>query len=42
MFTGLVEEMGTVRARVPSAAGARLVIGCRVVREGLGLGEVMR
>ena len=26
MFTGLVEELGTVRERTPSAAGARLVI----------------
>ncbi len=39
MFTGLVEEMGTVRKRVPSAAGARMVIGCGVVREGLAIGD---
>ena len=39
MFTGLVEEMGTVRERVPSAAGARMVIGCHVVREGLAIGD---
>jgi len=39
MFTGLVEEMGTVRERVPSAAGARLVIGCQVVRDGLSIGD---
>ena len=39
MFTGLVEEMGTVRERVPSAAGARMVIGCDVVREGLAIGD---
>ena len=39
MFTGLVEEMGTVRERTPSAAGARLVIGCDVVREGLAIGD---
>ncbi len=39
MFTGLVEEMGTVRERVPSAAGARMVIGCGVVREGLAIGD---
>jgi riboflavin synthase len=39
VFTGLVEEMGTVRERVPSAAGARMVIGCDVVREGLAIGD---
>lgn len=39
MFTGLVEEMGTVRERVPSAAGARMVIGCGMVREGLAIGD---
>ncbi len=39
MFTGLVEEMGTVRERVPSAAGARMVIGCDVVRDGLAIGD---
>lgn len=39
MFTGLVEEMGTVRERVPSAAGARMVIAYDVVREGLAIGD---
>ncbi len=39
MFTGLVEEMGTVRERTPSAAGARMVIACDVVRDGLALGD---
>lgn len=39
MFTGLVEEMGTVRARTASAVGARLVVGCGVVREGLAIGD---
>lgn len=39
MFTGLVEEMGTVRERVPSAAGARMVIASDVVREGLAIGD---
>lgn len=39
MFTGLVEEMGTVRERVPSAAGARMVIACDLVRDGLALGD---
>ena len=38
MFTGLVEEMGVVRERTPSAAGARMVIACDVVREGLAKG----
>ena len=33
MFTGLVEEMGTVRERVPGTAGARLVIACGLVRD---------
>lgn len=39
MFTGLVEELGTVRERVPSAAGARMVIGCDLVRDGLAIGD---
>ena len=39
MFTGLVEEMGTVRERAPSAAGARMVIACDQVRDGLALGD---
>ncbi len=39
MFTGLIEEMGTVRERVPSTAGARMVIGCDVVRDGLAIGD---
>ncbi len=39
MFTGLVEEMGTVRERTPSAAGARMVIACDVVRDGLAIGD---
>ena len=39
MFTGLVEEMGVVRERTPSAAGARMVIACDVVREGLAIGD---
>ena len=39
MFTGLVEEMGTVRARVPGTAGARLVIACGLVRDGLAIGD---
>lgn len=39
MFTGLVEELGTVRERTQSGAGARLVIGCGVVRDGLAIGD---
>lgn len=39
MFTGLVEEMGTVRERTPCAAGARLVIGCDAMRDGLAIGD---
>ena len=39
MFTGLVEELGTVRERTQGAAGARLVIGCGVVRHGLAIGD---
>ena len=39
MFTGLVEEMGTVRERTPSAAGARLAIACDAVRDGLAIGD---
>lgn len=39
MFTGLVEEMGVVRERVPSAAGARMVIACEAVRNGLVIGD---
>lgn len=39
MFTGLVEEMGTIRALVQEGDGTRLSIGARTVREGLALGE---
>ncbi len=39
MFTGLVEEVGTVRERTPGRAGARLVIGCLVIGEGLAIGD---
>lgn len=31
MFTGIIEELGTVEAVLPQAAGSRLVIGCRTV-----------
>jgi riboflavin synthase len=33
MFTGIIEETGTVQARLPRAAGARLRIGCSTVVE---------
>ncbi|MSO44976.1 MAG: riboflavin synthase [Thermoleophilia bacterium] len=39
MFTGLVEETGTVRERMRTPAGARLVIGCDAVYEGLAIGD---
>ncbi len=39
MFTGLVEEGGVVERVVPAAEGARLVIGARVVLEGLAIGD---
>lgn len=33
MFTGIIEELGTVQALVPQAAGSRLIVGCRTVLE---------
>lgn len=39
MFTGLVEEGGTIREVRPGAAGARLVVDARTVLEGLALGD---
>ena len=38
MFTGLVEELGTVRAVVPNATGSRLEIEAGTVLEDAGLG----
>ena len=38
MFTGLVEELGTVRAVVPNATGARLEIEAAAVLDDAGLG----
>ena len=38
MFTGLVEELGTVRAVVPNATGARLEIEAETVLEDVVLG----
>ncbi|MFP5450422.1 MAG: riboflavin synthase [Thermoleophilia bacterium] len=39
MFTGLVEEGGTILGTLPTEAGARVVIGARDVLEGLALGD---
>ncbi len=39
MFTGLVEEGGTIREVRPGAAGARLVVGARTVLDGLAIGD---
>lgn len=33
MFTGIIEELGTVAAREPRLAGARLVVKCHMVLE---------
>ena len=38
MFTGLVEELGTVRAVVPNATGARLEIEATTVLDDVTLG----
>lgn len=39
MFTGIIEEIGTVRRIERGAAGARLTIGARTVLEGTKLGD---
>ena len=39
MFTGLVEEIGTVAALAPADGGLRVAIRTRVVREGLAIGD---
>lgn len=39
MFTGLVEEVGTVRARAGGTDGIRLEVGAAYVLEGLTLGD---
>ncbi len=39
MFTGIVEEMGTVRQVRPGNGGAVLEIACKTVLEGTGLGD---
>ncbi|AIG64082.1 riboflavin synthase subunit alpha [Corynebacterium atypicum] len=39
MFTGIVEEIGTVRRLEDLGAAARLTVGCRTVLEGTRLGD---
>ena len=39
MFTGLVEEVGSVSALARKASGLELTVGCRNVREGLRIGD---
>lgn len=39
MFTGLVEEVGTIRSITPRAGGLVLAIACRKVLEGTKLGD---
>ena len=39
MFTGIVEETGSVTGVRPTAAGIRLTVRCRVVGRGLKLGD---
>lgn len=39
MFTGIVEELGTVRAITPVATGAHLTIGATTVLEGSHVGD---
>src|SRR5579864_3250625 len=39
MFTGIIEELGTVRAVRPNATGAQLEIGCELVRSDARIGD---
>jgi riboflavin synthase len=39
MFTGLVEEIGTIAALAPADGGLRVAIRARVVRDGLAIGD---
>ena len=39
MFTGIIEETGQVIAFTPNAIGARLRIGCGIVRQDLATGD---
>ena len=39
MFTGIVEELGTVRAVTPNASGARIEVSCDVVVADARLGD---
>ena len=39
MFTGIIEELGTVRSVRPGADSAVVQVEARVVTEGLGTGD---
>src|ERR1700674_1712524 len=39
MFTGLVEEIGTIAAIAPTDGGLRLAVRADVVRDGLAIGD---
>jgi riboflavin synthase len=39
MFTGLIEELGSIASRVESEAGARIVINAGLIADGLGEGD---
>ncbi len=39
MFTGIIEETGQVIAFTPNGTGARLRIGCQIVRQDLATGD---
>jgi len=41
MFTGIVEEMGTIRGLVPSGGGARIEVGAEVVLADVEIGSSM-
>ncbi len=41
MFTGIVEEMGTIRTLVPSGGGARIEVGAEVVLADVEIGSSM-
>jgi len=39
MFTGIVEEVGTIESAVEEGNGVVFTVSCSLVREGLGLGD---
>jgi riboflavin synthase len=39
VFTGIIEELGTVEALAPRGAGARITVRCKAVLEDAGLGS---